>query len=108
MDDTTEKLLENDKKRVRRVLSGGGSLSDLSLAGVLQNVFWVGAICSMGFMVLSMPWVGPDAPIPGAVWLAASIVGMALCSTLALVVRAIEANVEAQMDVPRGRSRGGR
>lgn len=69
-------------KRIRQKSGGSRSVSML-----MEMAFWGVALLFLVGMVVSMPWVGPDKAIPGIVWLAGSLGGMAVFGGLALVIR---------------------
>lgn len=83
-DDMMEQAKKDVEKfrKIRR--AGSGSMS---VTKKMEWAFWFGAIVSVGFMLGSMPWVGPTKAISGELWLIASLGGLSTFGTLAFIMR---------------------
>lgn len=82
--------VQNDTEKVGKSLGAvrqGGFKPNPAKA--IENVLWGMAILSILFMVVSMPWVGPDELIPGTAWLGLSLFGIIGPALLAVLIRVL-------------------
>lgn len=71
---------------------------DISPAGALEQILWGLSFLSVIFMLIVMPWVGPDGILTGTEWLGLSLAGILLYGGAALVVRLLNSQLAEQYD----------
>lgn len=73
----------------------------------IEGVLWTLAAFGILFMILSMPWVGPDRVIPGSIWLGISLITICLFGGSAMIIRVVAGPIFDRFDndLERGLSR---
>lgn len=85
-DKDMDRMLQNDVQKFKDIQNG---TDDFSIPKVLESVLWGLSFISVVTMMAVMPWVGPNKPIPGILWLGYSLLGICLFGAGALIVRIV-------------------
>jgi len=81
-------MLESDKETVQNAVGNAqGGFSLPHPAKALETVLWTFSVGAVLFMLVSLFFTGSQGPLPGAVWLGFSLLGITVPGALALVVR---------------------
>lgn len=64
----------------------------------LEQILWGFCVFCILFMLLVMPWVGPDGLITGGQWLGLSLTGMIIFGGAALAVRVVFSPLGSEYD----------